>query len=125
MKKVIRFINIAFFILTIVLTFIFREQIKTYKELFSSLYTLLIIILLSIFTFLFIITPIHEFLHLLVYNPNISSRKSNLLLQNGTVSAHYDGEISKNKCLMSLVLLCVVITTILTIILSIMKVQHL
>jgi len=57
----------------------------------------------AIFIFLFILTPIHEILHLIPMARFKFDDKCHILISKGTVSAFYAGEISKNQNIVSLI----------------------
>ncbi|MCL2774375.1 MAG: DUF3267 domain-containing protein [Oscillospiraceae bacterium] len=70
-------------------------------------------LILSIVIYFILIIPIHEILHLIAFSPNIFSDKCHIYIGFSAVSAFYDGEISRNKNLFSLLLPFIAISIIL------------
>lgn len=121
-RKIMRTIHISIFILSIILAKLFCNQIRNSIKLIYRLlkesssdapwYFYLTIISLILIIFLFIITPIHELIHLFPYRLNVFSNQSWLVLQNGSVGVHFDGKVSKTKVMISLVLPFIILSII-------------
>ena len=75
--------------------------------------TSLLLALLTIFIYIIILVPVHEILHLIAYTLNIFSEKCHIMIGLPTVSAFYDGIISRKKALFSLVLPFIVLSVVL------------
>jgi hypothetical protein len=122
-RKIMRIINISIFIFTLILSQILGKQIIDNFNLVYGMikkstldapwYFYFIIISVLIIFFIFIITPIHELIHVIPFQLNVFSNKTWLLFGNGAASVHFDGEISKNREMISLVLPFIVLPIIL------------
>lgn len=66
---------------------------------------------------LFVITPIHEFLHLFVSNPNVLSNRNIIVISSFAISAFYDGENTKTRTLVCLITPFITLTFLFVIIL--------
>lgn len=67
--------------------------------------------LLALIVHILILTPIHEVLHFLPFTRNIFGDKCVIILGKNTVSAFYNGEVTRNQLCVSLVLPFFVIGT--------------
>ena len=99
LRKVLRKIGIGInifiaFSSVILVTTVFRE----YKGI-----NMVLSVGVAIFIFLFILTPIHEILHLIPMARFKFDDKCHILIGKGTVSAFYAGEISKKQNIVSLI----------------------
>ncbi|MCL2664300.1 MAG: DUF3267 domain-containing protein [Defluviitaleaceae bacterium] len=109
-KKVLRkgnivvpvFIAAAAFLLS---RFVFAGSFDASRNLLALSVLILIYILF--------IVPLHEILHLMAYDLNIFSNKFNIFIGWPAVSAFYDGETSRTRAVVSLLLPFAVITALL------------
>ena len=95
LKKIGIIINIFIVVCSVIL-------IKTVFKEYVGIKTALSVVV-AIFIFLFILTPIHEILHLIPMAGFKFDDKCYIIIGKGTVSAFYAGEISKKQNTISLI----------------------
>jgi len=81
--------------LAILVNTVFKEEYKVI--------TILLSVAISVFIFLFVLTPIHEILHLIPMAGFKFDDNCHILIGKATVSAFYAGEISKKQHCISLI----------------------
>jgi hypothetical protein len=72
-------------------------------------------VLFALFTFIFVITPVHEMLHLVGFTRNFFGNNSYIILSIGAVSAFYAGEVSRKRLCFSLILPFVAIAAVIAV----------
>ncbi|MEG0771080.1 MAG: DUF3267 domain-containing protein [Clostridia bacterium] len=111
-KRHTKIINIILAIITVIVAFSTREYLVA-----SGVSNLFISLFLALLVWLIIITPIHEILHLLPLSGFKLGKRCVISIGKGTVSAIYNGETSKLKQCVSIILPVTVLTIILSLIL--------
>lgn len=98
-KKHIRTINIILWAILTAFAFMFRNYFAHY-----GIINFFIVLVLAIIVWLFIITPIHEVLHLLPLSKGNLNDRCIITVGKGTASALYNGHHSRNQEIISLLL---------------------
>jgi len=112
LRKVFKRIEIAIPILLFISSFIFVRIFEIKFEIIESL----ICVVIAVLIFLFVLTPLHELLHLIPVAGLKFDDKCYIVFGKGTVSAFYSGEITNRKNCISLITPFIVLGIILTLI---------
>jgi hypothetical protein len=102
---------IAMYVLLILASMIFINIFKWYYPEFNK-NEFIHAVLLAVFTFLFVLTPIHEVLHLAGSTRDFFGNKSYLVIGIFAVGAFYAGEITRKRLCFSLILPFVAIAAV-------------
>jgi hypothetical protein len=71
-----------------------------------------IILLISALFFIFILTPIHELIHVLCYSSNIFDKKSFIIIEKFSIGAFYAGIVSRKRLCITLIIPFIVFSII-------------
>jgi len=104
MSKTIRRGSIILAIISSLTLIILFRFVFDLKSMYPSASDRRLRVLLSLLAYIFIVTPIHEILHLAAHSPNIFSKKCTIFIGFTTFSAFYDGEVSRDRELFALIL---------------------
>ena len=107
-KRHIKIINFLLIIGVLICAFVFREYLAR-----EGIINLFVALLSAILIFVFIITPLHEILHLLPQSGFKLDEKCVITIGQGTVSAIYNGITNKFNLCVSMLFPIVVLTGIL------------
>ena len=101
----------AMYVILIVISVVFINILKRQYPEFNKT-EFIRAVLFALFTFIFVLTPVHEVLHLVGFTRNFFGNNSYIILSIGAVSAFYAGEVSRKKLCFSLILPFVAIAAV-------------